>query len=99
MIAASTREDALPSGTEHRLAAFTGLIATAIAGAEAQAKLTTARALRMPKTYATRRYSWITPPARSRRPTRKWSRSVMWLGRHPGRDEFMPGSDAFPMRA
>jgi hypothetical protein len=32
--------------------------------------------LRVPKTYAARRYSRITPPARSRRRTRKWSRSV-----------------------
>jgi hypothetical protein len=30
----------------------------------------------VPITYATRRYSWIMPPARSRRRTRKWSRSV-----------------------
>jgi transposase len=30
----------------------------------------------VPITYATRRYSWITPPARSRRRTRKWSRSL-----------------------
>jgi hypothetical protein len=30
----------------------------------------------VPGTYAARRYSWITPPARSRRRTRKWSRSV-----------------------
>ena len=34
----------------------------------------------VPKTYATRRYSWITPPARSRRWTRNWSRLVMPSG-------------------
>jgi hypothetical protein len=30
----------------------------------------------VPKTYASRRYSWIMPPARSRRWTRNWSRLV-----------------------
>jgi signal transduction histidine kinase len=44
MIAASARENTLPPGTEHRLAAFTELIATAIANAEAQAELTASRA-------------------------------------------------------
>jgi signal transduction histidine kinase len=44
MIAASARENALPPGTEHRLAAFTELIATAIANAEARAELTASRA-------------------------------------------------------
>ena len=34
----------------------------------------------VPKTYATRRYSWITPPTRSRRRTRMWSRSVTSSG-------------------
>jgi len=34
----------------------------------------------VPKTYATRRYSWITPPTRSRRRTRMWSRSVTRSG-------------------
>jgi hypothetical protein len=34
----------------------------------------------VPKTYATRRYSWITPPARSRRRTRKESRLAMPSG-------------------
>ena len=38
------------------------------------------RRLWVPKTYATRRYSWITPPARSRRRTRKWSRSMTPFG-------------------
>ena len=41
---ASTREHALPPGTEHRLAEFTDLLATAIANAEAQAQLTISRA-------------------------------------------------------
>jgi hypothetical protein len=42
------------------------------------AAITAARCgwLCVPKTYATRRYSWIMPPARSRRRRRKWSRSV-----------------------
>jgi signal transduction histidine kinase len=44
IIAASTRETALPSGTERRLAAFTELVATAIASAQAQAELTASRA-------------------------------------------------------
>jgi signal transduction histidine kinase len=44
MIAASARQNALPPGTEHRLAAFTELIATTIAGAQAQAELTACRA-------------------------------------------------------
>ena len=44
MIAASARESALPAGTEHRLAAFTELVATAIANAQAQAELTASRA-------------------------------------------------------
>jgi hypothetical protein len=34
----------------------------------------------VPKTYTTRRYSWIMPAARSRRWTRKWSRSAMPSG-------------------
>jgi len=33
--------------------------------------LVTAAVLWVPKTYAARRYSWMTPPARSRRRTRK----------------------------
>ena len=41
MIATSTREYALPSGTEHRLAAFTELIATTIANAQARQELST----------------------------------------------------------
>ncbi|MCW2676622.1 MAG: histidine kinase, partial [Modestobacter sp.] len=40
----STREEPLPVGTEARLAGFTGLVATAIANAEAQAALTESRA-------------------------------------------------------
>jgi signal transduction histidine kinase len=44
MIAASARQSALPPGTEHRLAAFTELVATAIANAQAQAELTASRA-------------------------------------------------------
>jgi signal transduction histidine kinase len=44
MVAASARENALPPGTEHRLAAFTELAATAIADAQAQGELTASRA-------------------------------------------------------
>jgi hypothetical protein len=44
MIAASAWNNALPSGAEHRLAAFTELIATTIASAQAQAELTACRA-------------------------------------------------------
>jgi signal transduction histidine kinase len=44
MIAASARQNALPSGTEHRLAAFAELVAAAIASAEARAELTASRA-------------------------------------------------------
>jgi GAF domain-containing protein len=44
MIAASARKNALPPGTEHRLAAFTELVATAIANAQARAELTASRA-------------------------------------------------------
>ena len=44
VIAASARQDALPVGTEHRLAAFTELAAAAIVGAQAQAELTASRA-------------------------------------------------------
>jgi signal transduction histidine kinase len=43
LIAASARRDGLPSGAGHRLAAFTELIATTIAGAQAQAELTACR--------------------------------------------------------
>jgi signal transduction histidine kinase len=39
MIVASAREDALPGGTEHRLAGFTELAATAIANAQARTEL------------------------------------------------------------
>jgi signal transduction histidine kinase len=39
MIATSVRENALPSGTEQRLAAFTELVATALASAEARQEL------------------------------------------------------------
>jgi signal transduction histidine kinase len=41
MIATSTRENALPPGTEHRLAAFTALIATTIANTQARQELST----------------------------------------------------------
>jgi signal transduction histidine kinase len=44
VIAGSTRENGLPVGIEHRLAAFTELIATAIANAQARAELTASRA-------------------------------------------------------
>jgi len=44
MIVASARQNALPPGTEHRLAAFTALMAAAIAGAEARAELAACRA-------------------------------------------------------
>jgi signal transduction histidine kinase len=44
MIAASARQNALPAGTEHRLVAFTELVATAIASAQARAELTASRA-------------------------------------------------------
>jgi signal transduction histidine kinase len=44
MIVTSTREDTLPAGTEHRLAEFTELAATAIANTQAQAELTASRA-------------------------------------------------------
>ena len=39
MIATSTRENALPSGTEQRLATFTELIATTIANTQARQEL------------------------------------------------------------
>lgn len=39
MIVASARDDALPAATEHRLAEFTGLVATAIANAQAREEL------------------------------------------------------------
>jgi GAF domain-containing protein len=39
MIVASTREDTLPADTEHRLAEFTELVATAIANAQAREEL------------------------------------------------------------
>ena len=44
MVAASTAEEPLPTGIEARLAAFTELVATALANAEAQAALTASRA-------------------------------------------------------
>ena len=44
MIVASVHEAVLPQGTEHELAAFTELIATAIANAEARAELSASRA-------------------------------------------------------
>ncbi|MCU1615129.1 MAG: hypothetical protein JWO98_2669 [Frankiales bacterium] len=44
VITASSREEPLPADTEDRLAAFTELVGTAIANAEAQAALTASRA-------------------------------------------------------
>jgi signal transduction histidine kinase len=44
MIVGSARGNALPPGTEGRLAAFTGLVATAIVGAKARAELAACRA-------------------------------------------------------
>jgi signal transduction histidine kinase len=44
MVVSSTREQPLPADTEARLAAFTELVATAIANAESQAQLTASRA-------------------------------------------------------
>ena len=44
IIVASVHEAVLPPGTERELAAFTGLVATAIANAEARADLTASRA-------------------------------------------------------
>ena len=44
MIVASAQEEELPSGTERRLAAFTELVATSIASAEARAELAACRA-------------------------------------------------------
>jgi hypothetical protein len=43
LIAASARQNALPSDTEHRLAVFSELGAAAIAGAQAQAELAACR--------------------------------------------------------
>jgi signal transduction histidine kinase len=44
VVVSTTREEALPAGTEERLAGFTELVATAIANAEAQVALTASRA-------------------------------------------------------
>jgi signal transduction histidine kinase len=55
MMVGSTREEPLPAGTEARLAAFTELIATAIANAEAQAALAASRARIVATADATRR--------------------------------------------
>jgi signal transduction histidine kinase len=44
VIAASARRNALPPGAEHRLAAFTELVAAVIVGTQAQAELMAARA-------------------------------------------------------
>ncbi len=44
VIAASARQNALSADTEHRLAAFSELVATAIVGAQAQAELAACRA-------------------------------------------------------
>ena len=55
VIVASSRQEPLPAGTEARLAGFTGLVATAIANAEAQATLTASRARIVATADATRR--------------------------------------------
>jgi signal transduction histidine kinase len=55
MIVASARENALPSGTERRLAVFTALIAAAIASAEARAELAACRARTVATADETRR--------------------------------------------
>jgi signal transduction histidine kinase len=44
VVAATTRPDELPAGSENRISGFTELVATAIANAEAQAALTASRA-------------------------------------------------------
>ncbi len=44
VIAASARRNALPPGAEHALAAFAGLVAAAVAGAQARAELAACRA-------------------------------------------------------
>jgi signal transduction histidine kinase len=44
MVVSSTQEEPLPADTEHKLAAFTELAATAIANSESQAALTASRA-------------------------------------------------------
>ena len=55
MIVASARENALPSGTERRLAAFTALTAAAIASAQARAELAACRARSVATADETRR--------------------------------------------
>jgi signal transduction histidine kinase len=55
MIVASGREAILPPGTEDALAAFTELVATAIANAEARAELTASRARLVTSADETRR--------------------------------------------
>ena len=57
-------------------AALTEANRDAILAGLARRRVQVDRHLWVPKTYATRRYSWITPPTRSRRRTRMWSRSV-----------------------
>ena len=64
---------------EHSKAQF----AIGIFGDWGSGKTTLMRAIQqlwVPKTYATMRYSWMTPPARSRRWTRNLSRSVTSSG-------------------
>jgi signal transduction histidine kinase len=55
MIVSSTHDQPMPAGTEARLAGFTGLAATAIANAEAQAALAASRARIVATADATRR--------------------------------------------
>jgi signal transduction histidine kinase len=55
VIAASSRQEPLPAGTEARLAGFTELVATALANADAQAALTASRARIVATADATRR--------------------------------------------
>jgi hypothetical protein len=55
--------------------------ATAVVVAEIEVDLAELAKLRVPITYATCRYSWSSPPARSRRRTRNSSRSITLSGR------------------
>ena len=61
-------------------AALTEANRDAILAGLARRRVQVDRHLWVPKTYATRRYSWITPPTRSRRRTRMWSRSATLSG-------------------
>ena len=55
VIAASERQNALPPGAQHRLAAFTELVATAISSAQAQSELAVCRARMVDTADETRR--------------------------------------------